>query len=825
MADDIKTCPVCGKRLPEGTAESQCPACLLQRGLESNTFASQDLATGRPQWQPPTPAQLAGQFPGLEISELIGRGGMGAVYKARQTSLDRVVALKILPPEIGRDSDFARRFAREAQAMAKLNHPHIVAIYDFGQTPGVADGQATGNADGKTGHKANGLFYFLMEFVDGPSLRQVLNRGGVSADEALAIVPQICEALQFAHDHGIVHRDIKPENILLNRQGQVKIADFGLAKLIGHAGEMAVGNPSGEVPMPASPKMPEPQRIVGTPRYMAPEQKTNSESVDHRADIYSLGVVFYQMLTGELPGTQIIAPSQKITIDVRLDEIVLRSLEKQPELRYQHASEIKTQVETVAGTMAGAMPQQTRQSTVQSEPEDLAETEGTDRLNENSIQAGISYMGSVARIIAYAVAIGLIPMALIIMALRSISRPEQPARVSGPAAMAPYNPFITPEMTFGPQNDIVKLRYISPAFGSTGGGPVPMTFPVWNSKGVPVTHLGIHRFIWNQGVQHTSLGRPSGLFLIFSVKPEGNTHHFWDTFPSLENSAGPAQSVLSQSLDKTFGGMKWFCMGIAPRKGSSWPAAADIAIRVAYSPWSVGKTRFPEPLKNARTISPYLNIIGFGSKPDNKSFADIVWQKSLFRKTQRVLAAYTVNGQRELPSITYGSQASGSATYPQRDEYGVPLSQIKYFRILSRPIHTIVFHNVALEPNPPAISKTATKPSPTKRAVMAAEQWLNLIDRGHYSRSWQRASGIFRRGVTPAKWLQSMNTFRKPLGKLLSRKLEVARSETSLPGTVDGHYVIMQFITSFANKKSAIETLTVVLSKNGKWKAAGYFIK
>ena len=165
----------------------------------------------------PRPAELAPHFPDLEILELVGRGGMGVVYKARQKRLDRLVALKILSPKIGQDPAFAERFAREARAMAMLSHPHVVAVYDFGQT--------------------EGLYYFLMEFVDGVNLRQLLDTGKLSPEEALAIVPQICEALQYAHDHGVVHRDIKPENMLLDKKGRVKIADFGIAKLVGKRGD------------------------------------------------------------------------------------------------------------------------------------------------------------------------------------------------------------------------------------------------------------------------------------------------------------------------------------------------------------------------------------------------------------------------------------------------------------------------------------------------------------------------------------------------------------------------------------------------------------
>ncbi len=172
-----------------------------------------------------------------------------------------------------------------------------------------------------------------MEYVDGVNLRQAIQSGGVDPKEALAIVPQICDALQFAHDEGIVHRDIKPENILVDKRGRVKIADFGLAKLLGRS--------PGDVALTAT------QQVMGTLRYMAPEQMHGTKAVDHRADIYSLGVVFYELLTGELPIGRFAPPSKKVEIDVRLDEVVLRALENEPEQRYQHASEVKTDVEDI----------------------------------------------------------------------------------------------------------------------------------------------------------------------------------------------------------------------------------------------------------------------------------------------------------------------------------------------------------------------------------------------------------------------------------------------------------------------------------------------
>jgi hypothetical protein len=296
--------------------------------------------TGRQRAEPPSLERLAAAFPQLEVIEFIGQGGMGAVYKACQKQLDRIVALKVLPPGIGGAPSFAERFTREAKALAKLLHPNIVALFEFGQ--------------------AGGIYYLLMEFVDGVSLGQLLRASRVSAREALAIVPQICDALQYAHDQGIVHRDIKPENILLDRRGRVKVADFGLAKLVEPASlTPSLSPPDGErvAAKPGEGKaavLTGAGKIMGTPNYMAPEQVEHPGEVDHRADIYALGVVFYQMLTGELPGKRMEPPSRKVQIDVRLDEVVMRALEKKPELRYQQVSEVKTMVETIVGMPAPA---------------------------------------------------------------------------------------------------------------------------------------------------------------------------------------------------------------------------------------------------------------------------------------------------------------------------------------------------------------------------------------------------------------------------------------------------------------------------------------
>jgi len=254
---------------------------------------------------PLAPAELAPHFPHLEILECLGRGGMGVVYKARQRSLNRLVALKLLAPERVQDAKFAARFSHEAQALAALNHPNIVTVHDFGQ--------------------AGGFYFLLMEFVDGVNLRQLLRARKLAPAEALAVVPPICEALQYAHEHGIVHRDIKPENLLLDKNGRVKIADFGIAKMLG-TGTSGIGVAESQ---PA-----------GTPQYMAPEQLAEPEKGDHRADIYSLGVVLYEMLTGELPP----------------------SLPQTPALRYQTAADFRTQIETVVNDSGAPIKPDSRAS-------------------------------------------------------------------------------------------------------------------------------------------------------------------------------------------------------------------------------------------------------------------------------------------------------------------------------------------------------------------------------------------------------------------------------------------------------------------------------
>jgi predicted Ser/Thr protein kinase len=242
--------------------------------------------------------------PDLELHGCLGRGGMGIVFRARQVRLDRIVAVKLMAPQLAADAEFAERFEREARALARLDHPGVVRVHEFGEAAGV--------------------YYLVMEYVDGTNLRELMAED-LTANAASEIIGQLCEALAYAHARGVVHRDIKPENVLLERGGRVKVADFGLAKLQQERGEAHAMRT---------------RRIVGTPQYMAPEQMGDPGAVDHRADIFAIGVVFYEMLTGQLPVGRFPAPSELGHGDARLDEIVLRSLESNRDKRFQAASEI-----------------------------------------------------------------------------------------------------------------------------------------------------------------------------------------------------------------------------------------------------------------------------------------------------------------------------------------------------------------------------------------------------------------------------------------------------------------------------------------------------
>ena len=261
-------------------------------------------------WQPPAPEELARLLPQYRIESLIGCGGMAAVYRGAQVDLDRPVAIKLLPAEMAADGQFVGRFRTEARILANLHHPGIVTVYESGQT-------------------GEGHLYFVMEFVAGTDLHHLLRDSGLNPQQALALASQVCDALQYAHEHGVIHSDIKPGNILITGGGGAKLADFGLAR----PAEAAAASAAGSGP------------AMGTPDYAAPEQ--HDGLADPRSDLFSLGVVLYEMLTGQLPRGTFDPPSRKAPVDVRLDGVLVKALQPEPAHRYQRAGEMKAALDRI----------------------------------------------------------------------------------------------------------------------------------------------------------------------------------------------------------------------------------------------------------------------------------------------------------------------------------------------------------------------------------------------------------------------------------------------------------------------------------------------
>jgi hypothetical protein len=257
-----------------------------------------------PSFDVPSLEAMNAYLPQFQFEKLAACGGMGAVYKAYQESLDRRVAVKILPPEFGAEKEFTDRFKIEARAMAKLNHTNIVGVYDFGITAG-------------------GHLYLVMEWIEGRSLHDLIHKGSLSLRKATNLAMQLCEALTFAHEHQIIHRDIKPGNIMVNDSDHVKVADFGLARPVSDEAEQE--NP------------------FGTPDYAAPEIRGGSV-VDHRVDIYAAGVVLYEMLTGTIPGEPRRSVTEFAKISTRWDSLIAKAIDPDPEKRYQDAGELRAHI-------------------------------------------------------------------------------------------------------------------------------------------------------------------------------------------------------------------------------------------------------------------------------------------------------------------------------------------------------------------------------------------------------------------------------------------------------------------------------------------------
>ena len=254
-------------------------------------------------------------IPGYRLESLLGRGGMGEVHKATQLSLNRTVAVKILAAELAKDPSFVSRFEKEAAALATLSHPNIVDIVDKG--------------------RSGATWFLVMEYIDGRSLREVVRSPLLEPGAALRMVMEICRGVEYAHSRGVIHRDLKPENILFDEQagGIAKVTDFGLASFIEGTGAERFN-------------MTETHVSMGTYSYMAPEQRVDARKADHRADIYSLGVILYELLVGDVPVGQFDPPSsRKPGVDTRVDAIVSRCLKPDPGDRYARVSDLLIDLE------------------------------------------------------------------------------------------------------------------------------------------------------------------------------------------------------------------------------------------------------------------------------------------------------------------------------------------------------------------------------------------------------------------------------------------------------------------------------------------------
>lgn len=280
-------------------------------------------------FQAPDIDEVALLFPAYDIHALIACGGMGAVYQATQRSLERTAAIKILPKEFSTDEEFRKGFESEAKAMAKLNHPNLISVYDFGEV--------------------DGMLYIVMEYVDGKSLYHSSHSRAVDPSDALRIVIQVCAGLHHAHTHGILHRDIKPANILLDSSINPRIGDFGLARA-------------------TESQIEEGEQIYGTPGYTAPEVIEPPYTFDQRADVFSVGVMLHELLSGKLPSADPRPVSQLCQCNPRLDVVIRKATNPNPDLRHFTASDLADELEKIASgpsstlLVGAAAPSQARGS-------------------------------------------------------------------------------------------------------------------------------------------------------------------------------------------------------------------------------------------------------------------------------------------------------------------------------------------------------------------------------------------------------------------------------------------------------------------------------
>jgi serine/threonine protein kinase/cytochrome c-type biogenesis protein CcmH/NrfG len=887
---DKKTCPHCGKPVPPTALGGICPECMLKAGLAAQTEGPG--ATGphgtKVVHPPPTPAEIASLFPQLEILECLGRGGMGVVYKARQPRLNRFVALKILARDKEQDMQFAERFTREAQALARLSHPNIVAVHDFGE--------------------AGGRCYLVMEFVDGLNLRQLLQTGKMKPEQALTIVPKICDALQYAHEQGIVHRDIKPENILLDKQGRVKIADFGIAKMLGdEAGQQTLTGA---------------KDAVGTPHYMAPEQIEKPLTVDHRADIYSLGVVFYEMLTGELPLGKFQPPSQKVQVDVRLDEVVLHALEKEPSRRYQQVSQVKTDVETITSTASvvaaagatDAFPRLTPLEAVALAREVLAPdyvlnigsclSRGWALVKSDFWPAvGVTALILLLQNAANSTLIGLVvggPLSggLWWYFLKKI-RGEHPnvGTVFSVFSIAFVPLFLAGLVTWlltmlGLICLILPGIYLAIAWLFTLVLVIDKRLDFWPAMELSRRTINRHwwKFLWFVivlglldlaglvfcvvgffiaapitwaalayayediiGTVKSPSGTPSSIPPITpTTPPMPQPDRFWRRFAIVS-----ACVVLILVAIAIVGLLAAIAIpNFVRARQHSQQAAVEQWTQQGWQLWRAQEmdkaaAKFQQAIQLAPDNANAWNGLGWvefnSGKSDDaaKSFQKAVSLEPNHPAALNGLGQIYLSQRKYDEAETFLLKAAPQASaawyglarlyllegkFDQSEKWAQKLVDSGQADDLARQMLQAaqakhLDEGLRLRIEPPSTAGASSGANLEETVLSTVQAWLTLIDDGNYSESWKKASAIVQGAATEQSFANSMETFRRPLGALVSRKLKSAQHMTEMPGAPDGQYVVLQFDTSFANKKSAIETVTFTLGKDGHWRSAGYYIK
>src|SRR6266404_215907 len=334
-------CPVCATRNPD--ASMQCGTCHTPFPVNSSQETLHE--GGAPKaWSVAVTSQTLGVAPAgddlekgtvlagrYEILQLLGRGGMGAVYKARDSELDRIVALKLIRSELAKNPEILRRFKQELILARQVTHKNVIRIFDLGQSDGIK--------------------FITMDFVEGQNLRELLlERGKFPAEQAARVMLQICRALEAAHTEGVIHRDLKPQNVMLSPDGRVYVMDFGIARSAYLPGMTQTG------------------ALIGTPEYMSPEQ-ARGEKLTERSDLFSLGVIFYELLTGKSPypadaplGTlwkrlqEKARPPAEIdaTVPKPLSDVVTNALEIEPDKRLASAREMADRLELWLGPSAGS---------------------------------------------------------------------------------------------------------------------------------------------------------------------------------------------------------------------------------------------------------------------------------------------------------------------------------------------------------------------------------------------------------------------------------------------------------------------------------------